>query len=353
LKSHQDRIQGFPVSALSPAFTLIEILVVIAIIGLLMLLLMPALNAVLESTRRISCQSNMRQFGIALHSVASTQGTWPSGGMSRPYPPDKSHPHHFYRWSTFAQLTPYLEVSSDFLGINFDVPLYTPGLPPVLSVENTSAIWQTVNMFLCPSDRQSRVELSFGPVNYATCTGSGIDGGTPFNTDGAFFMNSATRMKDIRDGTAKTIIISESVLGNGPRGSFPVDPNLGKLAEPQHYYKFANSAPLTEQGCRSSAMYNFTERRGFSWANGEYRCTLYNHYFPPNAKEFDCMSARLVGDPSIRFSAFGWRAARSKHPGGVNVLLADGSAHFVDENIALNIWRALATIEGNEIVDLP
>lgn len=329
------------------AFTLVEVLVVIAIIGLLAALLLPALSAVLETTRRLQCLSNMKQLGVSLHSFNATEGNWPAGAMSRPYDPAPSHPHQFYRWSALALLTPYLEQREIFLSLNFDVPLYMPDFS--VSAENTTSVRQSISFFLCPSDRRGPVENNFGAVSYVTCTGSGIDGGTPFETDGVFFVNSQTRSKDIRDGTANTVVMSESILGDGPNRLFDI-----RLAEPKTVYRYANVAPLTEKACEPTPpLFNFTERRGFSWANGEYRCTLYNHYLPPNSTKFDCVSARLLGDITVRFAAYGWRAARSRHPGGVNVLMADGSGHFVDEGIDLGIWRAISTREGGETSRLP
>ena len=93
-------------------------------------------------------------------------------------------------------------------------------------------------------------------------------------------------------------------------------------------------------------MGNGNDPRGFAWCSGEYRCALYNHYYAPNAANFDCITSVTV-DPTLPpqklYSAYGWRTARSAHPGGVNVLYADGSARFIDNGISPIAWKALST----------
>jgi len=116
-------------------------------------------------------------------------------------------------------------------------------------------------------------------------------------------------------------------------------------------YPFANAVPLTETACQNARIWNFTNLRGFSWANGEYRCTLYNHYRGPNAEQLDCVSALVIGDVAVRYAAYGWRTARSRHPGGVNLLMADGAVSFCEDAIDLSAWQALSTRAGGESVE--
>jgi hypothetical protein len=113
-------------------------------------------------------------------------------------------------------------------------------------------------------------------------------------------------------------------------------------ADPRRVYGFAKSVPLTEASCGQTALWNFTNPRGFAWANGEYRSALYNHYQAPNSREIDCIASRISGDVSIVHAAYGWRAARSLHAGVVTVLMADSSVHFIDESIDPVTWRSLA-----------
>src|SRR5207253_9483117 len=95
----------------------------------------------------------------------------------------------------------------------------------------------------------------------------------------------------------------------------------------------------------SPQSWNGYNRRGFMWASGEARCVSYNHYYTPNSKKFDC----IANDPTMTYISVGYRAARSRHPGGVNVLLADGSVRFVRDSIPAPMWLALGTRAGGEV----
>ena len=117
--------------------------------------------------------------------------------------------------------------------------------------------------------------------------------------------------------------------------------------DPRLDYLFRFTAPLTDTLC-AQGTWNYTLPRGFAWVNGEFRCGLYNHYLTPNSTTFDCMGVQSSGIIQERFSPYGWRAARSNHPGGVNVLLADGSLRFVGDTVNANVWKDLATIAGGE-----
>lgn len=338
---HSDRAQVRRRWTSPTGLTLIELVVVVALIGILVAMLLPAIQDARASARRISCQNNLRQIGVAMHHYEGAMGHLPAGAESREYPSAPSHPYTFYRWSALAHLTPYLEEESLHQSIDFSEPLYGPDLQ--VTAVNRASVAQTIPLFLCPSDRGEPVAAGFGPTNYATCTGSGTDGGSPFETDGLFFVNSRIRLSDVKDGTSKTIAASESLLGDGPQRLFN-----RQLVDPRTVYAFANAAPLTQKACGQARMWNFTNRRGFSWANGEYRCTLYNHYFGPNSDQVDCISALIVGDVSQRNVSFGWRGARSNHTGGVNVLMAGGSVHFVEDVVDLEIWRRIGTRRGDE-----
>jgi prepilin-type processing-associated H-X9-DG protein len=327
--------------------------VVIAIISLLAAMLLPALQMVREATRRMSCASRLRDIGIAMTAFHATHGHYPVGAESKPDPLQPNTPHTFYRWSALAYLTPFLEEKAAHDLINFDTPMYRDNK---LNPEVTTAVANRLATYLCPSDTPVPMiadngGTSYGPTNYVVCAGSGMNGGTPFNTDGVFFVNSRSRTKDIYDGTANTIIASESTLGSGKEVM-----TLSDRSKVDHRTDYATpllfgpTAVLTESRCNSPQGWNITNRRGFFWASGEYRCALYNHYLKPNDKTIDCIGSRASAAEAIetRFSAYGWRGARSRHPGGVNALFADGSVHFIDENIDLVVWRASSTREGKE-----
>jgi prepilin-type processing-associated H-X9-DG protein len=229
-----------------------------------------------------------------------------------------------------------------------------PGAGYPISEPNRVGISHIVREFLCPSDIGQRVKAEMGPTNYAVCAGSGAGGGTPFDTDGVFYVNSNTTFAQIADGTSHTVAASESLIGEETArdsgGAFAA-------TSVERSYKFVlgfGGAPeLSELKCNGSMNYNSTasngnDPRGFAWCSGEYRCGMYNHYYPPNAADYDCI-ASVTTDPTPPpdkpklYSSFGWRTARSMHPGGVNTLLADGSAHFVNDDIHVTLWQAMST----------
>jgi prepilin-type processing-associated H-X9-DG protein len=148
----------------------------------------------------------------------------------------------------------------------------------------------------------------------------------------------------VSDGTSNTAMMSESLLGDGPEsysGSIPGDPQL--------VYAYPQGQPLTDANCAAAKMWNVSNRRGFMWATGEIRCASYNHYLLPNSTTPDCVTNDLTPGPN-QYTAVGFRTARSRHSGGVNLLLGDGSVRFVSNGISLPTWRALATRSGGEIL---
>jgi prepilin-type N-terminal cleavage/methylation domain-containing protein/prepilin-type processing-associated H-X9-DG protein len=332
------------------AFTLVELLVVISIIGVLVAMLLPAVQAARETSRRASCMNRLRQMTLAMQNHVAAVGAFPNGSVSRPMPNAAGAPWTFYRWSALAALTPYMENSAVHDALDFERPLYdgAAGLQP--SGPNRDVVRLVIPDFLCPSDLSERLTESFGPTNYAVCTGTGVgnpeiatDDGSPHGVDGVFGVNSATRPGQITDGLSKTVLLSESTLGR-PADASPHDPAME--------YQFITAAPLRESVCRASSSWNYTDPRGFSWANGEHRCTLYNHHDTPNPPTPDCMGVLIGGGPDRMFTPYGWRAARSLHPGGVNVALADGSVRFIGDDVDSAAWRAGATVAGGDSDDL-
>lgn len=325
-------------AARQPGFTLVELLVVIAIIGVLMALLLPAVQMAREAARRTACSNKMRQVGIAMQNYYSAKDRLPPGSVAKQYSDVPSTPWTFYRWSTLASLSPYLENSAAYNILDLSKPLYSVTF--AVTPENVIGARTVVPSFLCPSDSGVQLNQSFGPTNYAMCTGSGANGGTPLATDGAFFVNSKVRFADIRDGSSHTIAMSESLLGEAGANA----------RDPQTAYRFTFAAPLNEFACESAPSWNFSDPRGFSWVNGEYRCALYNHYLTPNAKTPDCISSKLSGTPDTIYTPFGWRSARSNHTAGVNLLRVDASTGFVASEIDPVVWQAQSTRAGKEII---
>lgn len=327
------------------AFTLVELLVVLGIIGILTAMILPAVQSSRESGRQTQCLNNMRQLGIALQNYHTQQKSFPAGTIARPDPaaPTASY-HPLARWSTLAIVTPYLEQSGLHSSLRLDLPLYGTNLQ--IKPEHRDKINLVIDNYLCPTDVREVIAEGFGPTNYAVCSGSGADGGTPFETDGIFGVNSATKEAHIHDGLGKTALVSESILGIGPASLLDAT-----AATPAGDYKFSFFTPLTDTNCEGSQRWNFTNRRGFSWANGEFRTTLYNHYYGPNSESFDCVGNKLDGDPSQRYAVYGWRAARALHRGVVGLVMADTSTKTVSDTVDLAVWRAWSTRKGGETVN--
>jgi prepilin-type N-terminal cleavage/methylation domain-containing protein/prepilin-type processing-associated H-X9-DG protein len=341
----------------SRGFTLVELLVVIAIIGVLVALLLPAIQSAREAARRAQCLNNLKQLGVALHNYISAETQFPPGSVAKTYADQPNHPQSFYRWSSLAHLLPYMENQSVRDLLDLSLPLYMPGAGYPIADRNKVGVAHVLREFLCASDRGQPVKTEWGPTNYVACAGSGAGGGSPFETDGVFYVNSDTTFANLGDGSSHTVAMSESLLGDDTQ----LDATSGFAgATPERNYKFTLGfsavSDLTDAKCNGTKSFNSTmgngnDPRGFAWCSGEYRCALYNHYYPPNAASFDCITSVTV-DPTLPpqklYSAYGWRAARSMHPGGVNILLADGSARFAEDSIDATVWHGISTRDATD-----
>ncbi|HVC92122.1 MAG TPA: DUF1559 domain-containing protein [Pirellulales bacterium] len=330
-------------------FTLIELLVVIAIIGILVALLLPAVQAAREAGRRTQCINNLKQLGIALSNYHDTYKVFPAGNLTSENPSWPGTPAELFAWGVLPQMLPFLEQTAIKSTMNLNYPIYVPDpvLGYIFSPPNQPAVATTVPLFLCPSDQAKPIEGNYGvaqigPTNYMACFGTGLNEGLPTNTDGIFYALSHTSFADIRDGSSSTVAMSESVLGGGglfATGPMPADVQLVYAYPPG----MGGPVPLSAAACQNSSMWNGWDLRGFTWVAGEFRAAAYNHYYTPNQNIPDCIS---YSGPDELTTA--WRAARSFHPSGVNILLADGSARYVSETINVAVWYALSTRAGKE-----
>jgi prepilin-type processing-associated H-X9-DG protein len=200
---------------------------------------------------------------------------------------------------------------------------------------NVAASQVSINLFLCPSDSgRGRVPgMPDAGSNYVANNGTGtISFGLIAAGDGVF-TQTPLGFRDLTDGSSNTAAFSESILGRGAAstGPTPMDPRREVLEVP-------GGNDTTPAACGSGSG-TWSGIRGAKWIDGHYGNTLYNHYYPPNPREWDCGN----GSHNKALST-----ARSMHPGGVNVLRCDGSVRFVADTVELNAWRALATRGGGE-----
>lgn len=315
------------------AFTLIELLVVIAIISILIGLLIPAVQAVRESSRRMSCSNNLRQFGLAINNYESAHKKFPPGNSGT-------------LWSTgisvHARLLQFLEES--YIGdiVDFNVAYNHPN--------NDKARMQSVPIFLCPSDGANSLPLELGGKNsYYANAGTNIMAGSPTNNpadpnynlpspNGVFFRDSRVSPKNIIDGLTKTAAFSEKILGDGDNnkatensdtfrpGSFPSNPD-----EAMNFCLSFSIQDISRQGVSNV---------GAPWLWAYHSTTIYYHTSSPGSRSCMFPPGRIM------------TTAGSRHKNGCNVVFCDSSVRFLDENVNLGVWRAIGTIAGGEINDI-
>jgi prepilin-type N-terminal cleavage/methylation domain-containing protein/prepilin-type processing-associated H-X9-DG protein len=339
-------------------FTLIELLVVIAIIGVLIGLLVPAVQKVREAASRAECENNLKQIGIAVHDYHDSYKRFPIG-KGHSYTNTVPGAKVYARWSVHSQLLPFLEQEPLYRSIDFNFPPETPGMGNNLvnfmpayqnpNRENAAACRTGVKGFLCPSDPVVPPPDWPGQNNYYASQGLSflcdlseaqrstlVPQAFP---DGVFYFLSDVRIAKLTDGTSQTAMFSEKKRGRGAP-----NPDLDMFIMPNQ-----TTLDATFQTCMSldpKTTPPLTSKQGFSWVMGEMCCTTYNHVAPPNTRT--CAAPNFPGNMSNMAMQV---PPSSYHTGGVNLLMCDGSVHFITNNINLDTWRGMGTRGGNEVIN--
>ncbi len=304
--------------------TLIELLVVISIIGLLIALVLPAVQASREAARRMQCANNLKQFGIAILGYESTYRVLPIGSSSG------------NTYSLHAVLLPYLDQRPLYDALNMSIRSSDVSLPG----PNETTIYAGLNVFVCPSD--PLVESL--NTNYAGSLGDGRPQVTPEGRRIAFngvFSDDTIRLAMIKDGLSTTVAMSEFLVGTPP-------PQVRQL---RSLFVFVGNDPpaqtLTEfeARCRVQSRVNLPSAplKGEFWTIGRVPYSLYNHVLPINAPN-------CYGVPGTRPYWAATPASSLHSGGGASCLFADGHVRFVSERVNPDLWRAVGTRNGGEVV---
>lgn len=313
------------------AFTLVELLVVIAIIGILVGLLLPAVQAAREAARRMQCSNNLKQLALACHNYESAYKRLPG-------PAGDS----LYAYSAQAKLLPFVEQGNLHDLINYQVPLLLPPANnPTINPPLIPVVDKKLDVLLCPSDPGEVFYTENGQrwagLNYMVNAGpgTGMTYCSRSDTNGLFWRGSNVRFSDITDGTSSTIALSETLMGM--RGA-----NTPALVDYRTQIKRVGGGgpcSATAEVLVTRSATTFEGRRAGQWIRNITYQTFVNSFFPPNAKE-----------PDVSHHGECVSTARSRHSGGVNAALADGSVHFLTDSIDLNTWRNLHARNDGQVV---
>jgi prepilin-type N-terminal cleavage/methylation domain-containing protein/prepilin-type processing-associated H-X9-DG protein len=331
-------------------FTLIELLVVIAIIGVLISLLLPAVQQAREAARRIQCGNNLKRLGLALHNYETALGALP---MSMSLRGAGNSVAYDTGWSAQARILPYMEGNPLFNTANLSVFKEDP--------PNVTVISLNVAGFTCPSEVRTEVSTHdyglSGVINYGFCQGDwfawgGFNG--PQNRQ-AFGPNRSRRLAEFRDGLSQTLLAAEvKTYQSASNCRFSTLPSVNNpLAIPAPDADPFTVAPEYDNGgCVTQNQNEFHTE----WSDGHTHASGFTTAWPPNEVilgkvTYPGMDLDLNGmNEENGGPTFAAITSRSYHPGGVNVLMGDGTVRFVKSTVAGATWRALGTVAGGEVI---
>jgi len=306
----------------SPGFTLIELLVVIAIIAVLIALLLPAVQACREAARRCQCVNNLMQIGIAAKNYETAFEVLPPGVVNPTGPIQNRPAGYHFNWVT--QLLPYLDQKPLHRHLDFNVGVYQP--------QNDTARGVLVRTLLCPSSPgPERMTTPNAPAawgdpaltHYAACHND-VEAPIDAKNNGVFFLNSRIRYEDIEDGSSQTIFFGEK----------QTDPaELG--------WASGTRATLRNTGW----VVNGRNGRGVPLATAGNPAADYDPDAQPETKPTAGGGTKAAEVPVDPVGGFG-----SRHPGGANFALGDGSVRFLKTTISPKIYRLLANRADGDLI---
>lgn len=326
-------------------FTLVELLVVIAIIGILIGLLLPAVQAARAAARRMSCQNNMHQVILAVHNYESATKRLPPAWI-KPAVSDDG-------WSAQARILPHIEQLS--LGDDIDFTDGYKNSTMRIDGQDLRVSGVRIPTYLCPSEVNNRARLDssgnaqYYPLNYAVNAGTWFiyDPTDQRTGNGTFFTNRDSRFRDVLDGLANTLAFAEVKAFTpyyrdvGTTGSMPIP------TDPTEICALGGS---------------FKKNTGHTeWTDGRAHQAAFTTVFSPNKKilcteglsEYDVDFTNMREGKSTTVRTYAAVTARSYHEGGVNVAMMDGSVRFINDSIELQLWRDISTRSGRETIAVP
>ena len=345
---------------LSRGFTLVEILVVIAIVGVLIALLLPAIQAAREAARRSHCVNNLKQIGLAMQNYESAHRAFPPGLYG--YSPTAG----LAAQGTFAYLLPFVEEGAVADGRDVTVHIEAPDGTKISLSKTQIAVME------CPSDQNSQLwkalPVPIVPANYGANFGTWLEVAKKFDGlfgpmipmstgTGTYLSLPPVRVRKVTDGLSHTLAVAELCSGP-PNESMPRDPlqecyvgstvdttslsaaRAGLMALDWH-------APTPWQQCNGGPVNSRAGGRAQFWAAGLLiNGAAFNTVLPPNSP---CWQANATVFPSYWWYMSTVAPSTSRHSGGVNACLADGSVRFVTDEIDPDTWSALGTRAGAEL----
>jgi prepilin-type N-terminal cleavage/methylation domain-containing protein/prepilin-type processing-associated H-X9-DG protein len=326
------------------AFTMIELLVAVAIIGVLIALILPAVQSARESARRLQCTANLSQLGLALTNYETAYTVYPFGvGADKDGLISQPASANNRRYSLHSQILPYVEQAALFNQLNFfNTPFFpdTTGDPTEASSQgpNLTAAHTSLAVFVCPSDFDRMPSRPWGQTNYRSCNGGSWSGRAG---NGMFGQVTRIRPASVTDGLSNTAAMCERIRGHDDFQNVDMMSDLFREPAPWTEAAFREwCGALTDAQARAFPTAITNANSGQTWLEGNMSWTRYNHVLTPGHKS--CANGLTWNGVAM--------TVNSRHSQGVNLLLGDGSVRFVAPTIDQGVWQALGTIAGGEVI---